>query len=540
MYEKIEVLREEFKREFNPFYKDLSIASYIDTDRDFLINAELYQLFSRKYIIDSLTDKSIKFIDCIKEFETDLVGDSHKELLHSKGYYIYSCTDDLLIIVTDYYNPNKAENISMSFYSYSFNIEVMYITPYNALCLAEGEDYKFITYDPIIYFKRIVKFAIDCHCSDIHFVPTLSKDGTKDVRIYFRQLNDYNVTEHSINVAFSDEVLKTVVKQKTLGEEMDLNSSHGVKTSYLNPFGDGSADLRVTVGKTISGLTGVIRIQTISTLSKDIENLGFNGIVVEKLRILSEMENGLTLVTGPQRTGKNTTIFAMVNRIKNKPIKICDYSSPVETIMEFAQVDYGGSADELYNYIDLAKKQDLDIAIVNELPQSKVAFAVIELVNSSVGVFTTFHINRIWHLPYKLRDYFGDRYKDLITQINGVCNQKMFVHQCQECQSETAFDNQFNTMINKFMLDNNIKYYKTSKGCSKCSFTGKANKVQPYAEILVFDDTIKAELLKCDKVYDMEKYIKDLVYEEKLNLETYISEEILSGRLHPTDAMKLL
>ena len=66
----------------------------------------------------------------------------------------------------------------------------------------------------------------------------------------------------------------------------------------------------------------------------------------------------------------------------------------------------------------------------HEIPDKSIVFGIQDLVNSSIGVITTTHLDRIWNLPYKLKEYFGETYKDMISQINGVVNQKMFIKQC--------------------------------------------------------------------------------------------------------------
>lgn len=75
------------------------------------------------------------------------------------------------------------------------------------------------------------------------------------------------------------------------------------------------------------------------------------------------------------------------------------YDSPIEVLMPFPQVDYKDDPKRLLDCVRLAKKQDIDIAFLNEIPSKDVAFAVKDLVTSSIGVITTLHLNRIWDLP---------------------------------------------------------------------------------------------------------------------------------------------
>ncbi|MGL4949767.1 MAG: ATPase, T2SS/T4P/T4SS family, partial [Anaeroplasmataceae bacterium] len=325
---------------------------------------------------------------------------------------------------------------------------------------------------------------------------------------------------------------------RTTALSVDLSSSEGVKTSWLNPLDDGTCDLRVTCSATRGGLTCVTRIQTIATTSKTVETLGLSGHVTEYLKELSLKENGLTLVTGPVRSGKNTTVNAMINDIINSPLKIVEYSSPIETSQPFEQYDYNDDRTRLLNFINLSKKQDINIAVINELPRKEVADAVYDLVNSSIGVMTTFHINRIWDLPYKLKNYFGEDFIDLITKINGVVNQKMFVKQCSHCL-EDKFSTKLPKSILSFLETHDIKTYKESRGCIQCNGTGRANQVQPFAEYLKFNKELKSRLLRCNHCYEMEELIYEHVTSSHTSLDYPIAEAVRSGVLHPLDVIKL-
>lgn len=532
-------LMQGIEQKFPAIITDLDKQRKMDTERDRLLYAELYKLTTRDEIVGALNEDSKtgkRFVNCTKPLYPSELAENLVRI-KERGFFIYSYNEDGIVLVTDGFSDYVDRNITL----YLENAEIMYITPLNYELLVHGEDYVFDLYDPLTFYRRLVYEAIELKASDIHLENNLSRDLSvgSEFRIFYRLLNDYEeASQFRINKKFNDDVIQEIVKGPSGGLQVELMSSRGVKTSWLNALYDGTMDLRVTCSSTANGYTCVTRLQRMATVGKNIDQLGFDGRTTNALKELKDFQSGLTLITGAVRTGKNTTAVAIENELIKLPIKIKEYSSPIETIMPFTQIDYGDKKDVLLNYINLVKKEDVDVVIINELPDKKIADAVVDIINSSMGVITTLHINRIWHLPYKLKDYFGEAYKDLITQINGVVTQKMFVKVCPNCARESGHRN-FPDFVLKLMDQYGINTFKEGEGCAECNFTGRANAVQPYAEYLIFDDEVKHDLLRCDKAYEMEDVIRRYVTEAHSNMEYSIRDAILAGVLNPIDFLKL-
>ena len=532
-------LMQDVEQKFPAIITDLDKQRKMDSERDRILYTELYKLSSRDELIASLNEDSRinkRFVNCTKPLYPQELGDNLVRI-KERGFFVYSYNEDGIVLVTDGFSEYVDRNVTL----YLENAEIMYITPLNYELLLHGDDYVFDLYDPLTFYRRLVYEAMELKASDIHLENNLSRDLSvgSEFKIFYRLLNDYEeASAFKINKKFNDEVITEIVKGPSKGLQVELLSSRGVKTSWLNVLYDGTLDMRVTCSSTANGYTCVSRLQRMATIGKSIDQLGFDGRTTNAIKELKEFQSGLTLITGAVRTGKNTTAVAIENELIKLPIKIKEYSSPIETIMPFSQIDYGDKKDVLLNYINLVKKEDVDVVIINELPDKQIADAVVDLINSSMGVITTLHINRIWHLPYKLKDYFGEAYKDLITQINGVMTQKMFVKVCPHCARESG-SRDFPDFVLNLMDEYGITTFKEGEGCAYCNFTGRANAVQPYAEYLIFDDQIKHDLLRCDKAYEMEDVIRKYVMDAHSNMEYSIRDAILAGVLTPNDFLKL-
>lgn len=405
------------------------------------------------------------------------------------------------------------------------------LTPYN-FCIADDESY-LPEYDVIMVFKRLLLEAIAKNATDLHFDVKhsgLEPQYTVSCRIGAELVP---MDLFKLDARMNREIIGKLIENKTSTASMDLSDAGGVTASANNVFGKGSIELRICANKVKDGYHCVIRIQQEKTFSFGLYNLGFNQAVIRDLHKIVGKRSGITLITGAIRTGKNTTAFAVANEMLKLPIKMVSYESPIEVLMPITQIDYHGNETVLYNAVRLAKKQDINVAFLNEIPNKEVAFAVQDLVNSSIHVITTMHMDRLWHLPYKLREYYGAGYKDLISQINGVFNQKMFDISCPHCREQILVADLSDLVYREFLLNAGVLSVFRNHGCKKCNGTGKVQgKNQPYAEHLLFTADFKSRLLQCTEVFEMELQLYEEIHKSGQNLECYMLEGLRTGELN--------
>lgn len=404
------------------------------------------------------------------------------------------------------------------------------LTPYNfRLLQSQGEN--FIRYNPDVLFRRLLIEAVNLKATDLHFCVEHTGLKPQYPVKYRKDGNLYTMDLFKLDAALNKTMISKLVEQKTAANSADLITPAGVTATADDPLGNHALELRIAANKVNAGWHCVIRIQTKDTFNFDIAGLGFNWDVQKALYGITQKRNGIVFITGAIRTGKNTTAFAVLNEMVKEPVKIVSYESPIEVLMPFTQVDYAGDPGLLLNAVRLAKKQDVNVAYINELPDKAVAFAVRDLVNSSVLVITTMHVNRLWHLPYKLKEYYGGQYKDIISQINAVFNQKMFGIPCTECKDKKLVSS-LDRKLQEFLEARGVTGVEVNRGCPACNDTGlQPGKNQPYVEYLEFTPSLKDSLLQCDEPYQMEAVLKDAMTGSGLSLENTMGDAVAKGVL---------
>ena len=503
---------------------------------ELITDLEIYKFMSRDEILKHL---KFEFPELI--FENVKSVNRKEEFLTIEGRYgiLLDHIDSKSVkVIKSVFQTLDQTNLELDLKQFK-EIEIVNITDVNFRELSEyGYRPK---YDPMILFKRILIEVIKLNGTDLHF-GVIHRNMRAEYPIQYRVNGDlYDLDLFTLDKELNHSIISTLVETKTSANSLDLSLPDGITANSSDILDNGNVELRIAANKVKDGLQCVIRIQEKKTFSYTIDSLGFSKEAQDFLMWLSKKRSGITLITGAIRTGKNTTAFALANEMIKYPIKMIDYSSPIEVLMPFNQVDYLADENNLLACVRLAKKQDVNVAFLNEIPSKEVAFAVKDLVNSSIHVITTIHMDRIWHLPYKLNEYYGDSYKDVISQINGVMNQKMFDVMCPICREAYPTSSIRDLAKKAFLEERGLQNVWVAKGCEKCISTVKHsghNKTgsviganQPYVEFLRFDDKLKSRLLACDHAWQMEEIIKEVVRENKNTLEDTMFDGIQRGVL---------
>lgn len=418
-----------------------------------------------------------------------------------------------------------------------YELVIRYIADCNVKLLQTGLSSttlsnKLANFRPLLVFRRLI---MDCHSlvgTDMHFT-SVYVDKQPAHRIEYRIKGELVRSKFEIDLDMMQQIILAVIGKLSPASVMDVDSSKGVTTEVRDLYGDGTTDLRITSARDDAGFYAVFTIQTTNTTTMTVDELGFPKQDVTVIRQLATRQTGLTLVTGEMRSGKNTTIFAMLNEIVDSPLRIIEYSNPIENHMPFPQINYRGDVDLLKEYMRMAKKQDINLAVLNEIPNAEVAFAVRDLVNSAIGVITTTHINRVWHLPVKLREFFGVDYKTIISQLNACINHKMFRRWSgPNMQKRSLVKEQSD--FNLFCYTAGVRQYFVPEDMTKVTFD-----YQPMVEIMVFTDAMKTAMLNFDEVWRAEQMIESHIRQAHGTLENKVAEYINAG-IMPLEEMRRL
>ncbi len=273
-------------------------------------------------------------------------------------------------------------------------------------------------------------------------------------------------------------------------------------------------DLRISIIPTRYGEGAVIRILP----SKMIFSLTKLGLEAESLRILEDLiikPHGIIFVTGPTGSGKTTTLYACLNKVKSSKNKIITIEDPIEYELE------GISQIQVMSEIGLTfarglrsvLRHDPDIMMVGEVRDLETAELAIRLALTGHLIFSTIHTNDAAGGATRLLDIGIEPFL-VASSVRAFIAQRLVRIICPQCKEEDTKGNQevkrqiieeisqfCNLNQNQSAIQNELSGLKEAdirlyrgKGCKACNSTGYRERMAIY-EILEIDKRIKALIL---------------------------------------------
>jgi twitching motility protein PilT len=228
--------------------------------------------------------------------------------------------------------------------------------------------------------NSILLTAVEMGASDIHMTVNLTP--------MFR-VNGSIISLDRIGI-LSPESLEDYVQQLIFLDEQRemLQKNKHVDLSYSIP---GAGRFRVNIYTQRNSKAIAVRI--VNTNIPEINELGLPD-AVEKI---TDLNNGLVLVTGPTGSGKSTTIASLINKINSeKKCHIITLEDPIEYVHNHKksivnQREIGTDALDFASALKAALRQDPDVILVGEMRDLETISVALTAAETGQLVFATLH-----------------------------------------------------------------------------------------------------------------------------------------------------
>ncbi len=241
--------------------------------------------------------------------------------------------------------------------------------------------------------------------------------------------------------------------------------------------GNRTIDLRISVIPTVTGESVVIRILDKETGLKPFDKLGFRE---RDQQLISEMlarTFGMLLVTGPTGSGKSTTLYAVLNEIKQRNPHIITVEDPVEYDMEGIEqiqvlVAKGYSFAEALRHI---LRHDPDVIMIGEIRDLETARIANKAALTGHLVLSTLHTNDSASSITRLIDMGIEPFL-LSSTLQGVLAQRLVRLNCARCIAEEKIDPAVRRALR---IDPSEIFYRGA-GCPACNHSGYRGRTIAY------------------------------------------------------------
>jgi type II secretory ATPase GspE/PulE/Tfp pilus assembly ATPase PilB-like protein len=240
--------------------------------------------------------------------------------------------------------------------------------------------------DPFLILDYVFGGAIKFDSSDIHFEPYEDKvfvrfriDGIL-YDIFSFPLNIYPLLKNRIKILSG---MKINVYNKPQDGRFSLN------------YEGQKIDIRVSSVPSTKDESIVCRILKLSSVTVELESLGLRE---DDLKILNQAiysPNGLILNTGPTGSGKTTTLYSVLIKIKKPELKILTIEDPVEYKIEgISQSQVNEESGFTFsNALRSFLRHDPDIILVGEIRDKETAQIAVQASLTGHLVLSTLHTN---------------------------------------------------------------------------------------------------------------------------------------------------
>lgn len=335
---------------------------------------------------------------------------------------------------------------------------------------------------------NVIKLAIEKRASDIHIEPQ-----SDSVRIRFRIDGELFVIT-SIPKERQSQLIGRLKAISNMHQEKQLSQDGRI---LLYP----EYNIRVSSQKNIYGEKFVLRLLKKNSDIKNIFDLGYP-YGEEELDKAINKRNSLTIMAAPTGEGKTTTLYSILDYLRNDSINITTIEDPVEIrIPGLNQIEIeknAGFSDSLRTIL----RQDPDVILVGEIRDRETAEIAFQAGQTGHYVLSTIHTIDAVEVITRLRK-IGVADYDIASTLATTISQRLVRRLCPKCKQERDFSSEEKALIKKvgekynvdFKLDGKKTY--NAVGCDYCNHSGYYERIGLF-EVLEITEELK-ELIMSGK-----------------------------------------
>lgn len=236
------------------------------------------------------------------------------------------------------------------------------------------------------FVNQIIREALDQRATDIHVEPLSSA-----LRIRYR------IDGELVEVAVPDQIKSlqsSVIARLKIMSRLDIAERRLPQDGRINlQFEGQSIDVRVATVPTVEGESVSLRL--LNQEKFNVDRLGMEPFVLEQVRKILDLPNGIILITGPTGSGKSTTLYSFLSELNKPETRIVTVEDPVENkldgVMQIAvQSEIGLTfASALRSIL----RADPNVVMLGEIRDLETAEIAIRASLTGHLVFSTLHTN---------------------------------------------------------------------------------------------------------------------------------------------------
>jgi len=255
-------------------------------------------------------------------------------------------------------------------------------------------------------------------------------------------------------------------------------------------------DFRVSVMPSVFGEDAVLRVLDKKALSDalrglTLDQLGFDPLLVRRLRKLCSEPYGMVLVTGPTGSGKTTTLYAVITEVNTGHEKIITIEDPVEyQLSGVLQIPVNEAKGLTFaRGLRSILRHDPDRIMVGEIRDPETAEIAVQSALTGHLVYTTVHANNVYDVLGRFL-HMGMDTHNLVSALNAVMAQRLIRLNCRACAVQAEPDAALLEESRIAPAERGEFRFMRGRGCAHCRGTGFKGR-KAIGELLVMTDELR-------------------------------------------------
>ncbi|HEX8585424.1 MAG TPA: ATPase, T2SS/T4P/T4SS family [Allosphingosinicella sp.] len=330
--------------------------------------------------------------------------------------------------------------------------------------------------------QRLLEGAVDRRASDLHIEPM-----ARFVSVRYRV--DGRLVEVERHPAALAAPMATRIKVLA---GLDIAESRLPQDGRLRLTARGrEVDVRVSTSPIAHGESIVLRLLGRTEVPLELDLLGLPPAALARLELALARPHGIILLTGPTGSGKTTTLYAAINRLRRPEVKILTVEDPVEVLLEGVNQVQVRPEIELSYAATLRAflRQDPDILMIGEIRDLETAEIALRAALTGHLVLSTLHTNSALGAFTRLADIGIEPYLAASTVVATIA-QRLIRGVCGECAGTRAPTADEIALFASAEI-NAPAVLAVPAGCPRCSETGYRGRL-PLIEVVSIDERIQA------------------------------------------------
>ncbi len=293
-------------------------------------------------------------------------------------------------------------------------------------------------------------------------------------------------------------------------------------------------DLRVSTLPVYHGEKVVVRLLPQNKSLVNLEDTGFSSDALEVYKTFLDRSQGLIMLTGPTGSGKTSTLYASLNRLRRVTHNIVTIEDPVEYLLEgINQVQVHTKAGLTFaGGLRSILRQDPDIIMVGEIRDRETSQIVFQSALTGHLVLSTLHTNDTVSAITRLVD-MGVEHFLIGSALIGVVAQRLVRKICPHCQESYVPEASVVALIK---LPVGEYSFKRGKGCQHCGDTGYFGRE---AIIEIFPITHEIQAMIHERM--SEQKIRDYAISKGMKtLAQAATDKVLEGKTTVEELMRVV